>query len=436
MRQLPQGRLIAGLATCPEGTESWSLKSRGKSRADLWAFAALLAVEEGIARQNWACDGDRTGPHNGPVQCVQFEGEEGGKIEPRRPFEFWTGRRDCVTSLEPSYRAMEEEYHPDEHFNGSMAVQFMEVQFGLSARETVALMGAHTMGRFHQKQSAHKYVWTTDFQAFNNQYYRNIVGKPDWFFDDAECTRVGDAWGNKGPAVWLAKMNQNFRTGAPIQWIQKKVVCPNCAAQSYNRGGRHPDRLAQDRDCCLRDVPAGAQCRPDGIGAKGSTAATRDDDYSDGCEYSHFIFGKDETALSVDMGLMYAFDVDRKGFPHGCPGLDSFFPSSDRFSDFTCGIDGRPWFVNPLLAFDDPNISRATKNAWTDRACPMDCPRNDYTYPGDAQSLADHFERFAEDQNGWIAEFFPALEKMLANGYAEDELTVSWPPVWLLPNAT
>ena len=45
----------------------------------------------------------------------------------------------------------------------------METEFGLSARETVALMGAHTLGRFHQKQSAHKYVWTTDFQAFNNQ---------------------------------------------------------------------------------------------------------------------------------------------------------------------------------------------------------------------------------------------------------------------------
>ena len=71
-----------------------------------------------------------------------------------------------------------------------------------------------------------------------------------------------------------------------------RVVCPNCAAQSYNRGGRHPDRLAQDRDCCLRDVPIGAQCRPDGIGPVGSKAEGRDDDFSDGCEYSHFIFGK------------------------------------------------------------------------------------------------------------------------------------------------
>ena len=59
---------------------------------------------------------------------------------------------------------------------------------------------------------------------------------------------------------------------------------------------------------------------------------------------------QDETALSVDMGLMWAFDVDARGFPTGCPGLHTFFPSSDRFSDFTCGIDGRPWFVNPSLS--------------------------------------------------------------------------------------
>merc|ERR1712019_161583 len=124
-------------------------------------------------------------------------------------------------------------------------------------------MGAHSMGRFHQQETAHKYVWASDFQVLNNQYYRNIAGREDWFFDDDECTKVGDAWGNKGHAVWIAKMNQVYRTGGPIQWIQKKVVCPNCAARSYERGGRNPERLALDKDCCTRDVPEGAFCRPD-----------------------------------------------------------------------------------------------------------------------------------------------------------------------------
>ena len=126
VNSLSSGRLIAGRANCTPGTPSWSLQSRGKSRADLVAFASLVAVEEGIARHNWACDGDRKGPHNGPTQCVQFEGEPGCRISPSRPLIFQTGRSDCVTSLDPPYKAPQREYHPDEHFNGTMAVRFME----------------------------------------------------------------------------------------------------------------------------------------------------------------------------------------------------------------------------------------------------------------------------------------------------------------------
>jgi len=247
--------------------------------------------------------------------CTQFEGEDGCKITVNRPFKFKTGRKDCDDGS--SYQTEKKEVLADEHFNGTMTVRFMEDQFGFSGKETVAIMGAHTVGRFQQRITGHKYVWTSDFQAFNNQYYRNIAGKDDWFFDDQECTRVGDAWGNKGHAVWLAKMNQVFRTGGPVQWIQKKVVCPNCADRSYERGGRNPERLAQDRDCCLNNVPEGAQCRPDGFGLPGTNVRERDDDFSDGCEYSHFIFGRDEAALGSDMGLMHKFDVDTRGFPHG-----------------------------------------------------------------------------------------------------------------------
>ena len=147
VRKQERGRLIAGRATCPEGTPSWSLKSRGKSRADLWAFAAYLAVEEGIARNNWACDGDRRGPHNGPIQCIQKEGEAGCHIRPSRPFTLKTGRKDCATSSEPSYMASKHEYHPDEHFNGTMAIRFMEVELNMSARETGAQRSSQTVDR-------------------------------------------------------------------------------------------------------------------------------------------------------------------------------------------------------------------------------------------------------------------------------------------------
>ena len=418
MRSLTTGRLIAGRANCPH--ESWSLRSRGKSRADLWAFASLVAVEEGIERHNYACDGDRRSPHGGPIMCTQFEGEETCKINPVRPFVFKTGRKDCdSSSMDEPFKTNKIEAFPDEHFNGTMTVRFMEEHFGFSGKETVAIMGAHTMGRFNQQQTGHKYVWTSDFQAFNNQFYRNIAGRADWFFDDDECTKVGDAWGNKGQAVWIAKMNQVYRTGAPIQWIQKKVVCPNCADLSYERGGRHPDRLAQDRDCCL-NKPEGAQCRPDGFGPIGSTALERDDDFSDGCEYSHFIFGNDEAAMGSDMGLFYRFDVDIRGFPSGCPGLATFYPSASRFSDWTCGIDGRPWFENPELSWDDPNLSRVTENDWTEKGCPADCSRQDYKYPGDEMSLADHVDRYADDQAAWINDYIPG--KFWFGGYIDEKL--------------
>lgn len=264
----------------------------------------------------------------------------------RRPVVLRRGRKDCDDGA--SYKTEKKEDLPEEHFNGTMTVRFMEDHcYGFSAKETVTIMGAHTVGTFQhqQRQTGHKYVWTSDFQAFNNQFYRNISGKEDWFFDDDECTRVGDAWGNKVHAVWIAKMNQVFRSGGPIQWIQKKVVCPNCAARSYERGGRHPERLAQDKSCCLDNVPEAAQCRPDNwaIGSPiGNKVTERDDDFSDGCEYSHVIFGTDEAAMGSNMGLMYKFDVDIRGFPSGCPGLHTFYPSGNRFSDRTCGIDGRP----------------------------------------------------------------------------------------------
>jgi len=282
--------------------------------------------------------------------------------------------------------------------------------------------GAHTLGVFNQTQFAHKYVWTTDFQALNNQYYRNIAGREDWFFDDQACTRVGDAWGNKGKAVWIAKMNQAFKTGAPIQWIQKKVVCPNCADLSYERGGRNAVRLALDRECC-EQAPEGAQCRPDGgpDREKGSRATLFDDDHSWGCEYSHFIFGNDESALSVDMGLFLDFDVDIRGFPYGCSGLSGFKPSENRFSDWQCGTDGMARFVDP----QDTSTERVRKDEWTDRACENDCERQGYVYPGDTKSLADHVEVFADDKSAWIEEFIPTYEKMISNGYDASELVAS-----------
>ena len=38
-----------------------SMKESGKSRADLWAFAALVATEHGVTNNNLACNGESEG---------------------------------------------------------------------------------------------------------------------------------------------------------------------------------------------------------------------------------------------------------------------------------------------------------------------------------------------------------------------------------------
>merc|ERR1712070_272688 len=87
-----------------------------------------------------------------------------------------------------------------------------------------------------------------------------------------------------------------------------------------------------------------------------------------------------------------------------------------------CGVDGQPPFDQP-----DYEQNRAEHSEWMDRGCPADCAKQDYRYPGDAMTLADHVERFAEDQAAWVEEFLPTMEKMISNGYGQGDLVKNWP---------
>ena len=54
-----------------------------------------------------------------------------------------------------------------------MTLEFFEENFGFNGEETVAIMGAHTMGRMHVWISLFRYIWTTrEENSFNNQYYK------------------------------------------------------------------------------------------------------------------------------------------------------------------------------------------------------------------------------------------------------------------------
>ena len=148
-----------------------SLKASGKSRADLWAFAAIAAVEYTIETNNMVCDG--TYQDNPVSQCNYMAGKPGCKVQLPRAIQFKTGRRDCTEFGEKGYIATKEESHPNMHGSGKMTLDFFAKDFGFNGRETVAIMGSHTIGKFHSMFSLIPYMWTTrGIHMFNNHYYQ------------------------------------------------------------------------------------------------------------------------------------------------------------------------------------------------------------------------------------------------------------------------
>ena len=148
-----------------------SLRDSGKSRADLWAFATMLAVEHGVETNNLICDG--TYNNNPHVQCHEDIGTDRCHVNFPVPLQFKTGRRDCTEFGDEPYKATKHESHPNAMGNGQMTMDFFKNDFGFTGRDTVAIMGAHTMGRMIVHVSLFPYVWTSRGTfMFNNHYYR------------------------------------------------------------------------------------------------------------------------------------------------------------------------------------------------------------------------------------------------------------------------
>eukprot|EP00931_Biecheleriopsis_adriatica_P087183 TRINITY_DN6168_c0_g1_i1.p1 TRINITY_DN6168_c0_g1~~TRINITY_DN6168_c0_g1_i1.p1 ORF type:complete len:703 (+),score=83.65 TRINITY_DN6168_c0_g1_i1:56-2110(+) len=379
-----------------------SLRSSGKSRADLWAFAAIVAVEYTVMVNNRVCEDPdyETGlgwglDTNGGEQrhCNHMVGSPDCQMNLSRPLAFRTGRVDCAGT----YNTTKAEHHPNAEGNGESTIEFFKQDFNFTGRETVAIMGAHTLGRLHNGHSLFKYVWVhAGGMMFNNQYYRNIVGKRDWRFvpTPSGCLQVGDAWNQRPSARWVAHVRGDKVTGGPVHWIQEKLICPEACVSS-------PD----SNWCCSSDVPAGALCRPDGGRANGSDATSSDDDVNGGCEAYRFIPGHDEMALPAEMGLYYDFNVDQNMIPYGCPG----------FENFNIDIWKKDW--------------RYTWSTIDGVKAEPGCPKNSLESPSGSTPLYEIFEEYADDPASWIRDFAPALEKMLTNGYMHNDLSTG-PDQW------
>ena len=145
-----QSPILDGWSDISKTVIEGSLRERGKSRADLWALAGLTAVELSTQYHNSLCDeDDMTKYCGGNPENTTCE------IKLPRPV-FKYGRKDCTggcTGFDSEYDfcSPASETHPDPHGNGTSVTAFFRDNFGLTAEESVALMGAHTLGHANEQ---------------------------------------------------------------------------------------------------------------------------------------------------------------------------------------------------------------------------------------------------------------------------------------------
>lgn len=112
----------------------------GLSKADLYGLASMVAANMALGNAGWDTD------------LSNFE----------------IGRTDCEN---PDL----EENFPDAHQN---PFPFMEEQFGFSARDTVVIMGAHTLGRAQTGNSGFRNFWSNNPLTLGNEFYERIEDNP------------------------------------------------------------------------------------------------------------------------------------------------------------------------------------------------------------------------------------------------------------------
>lgn len=134
----------AGLDGARKALEPIFKKHPGLTRADLWTLAACIAVEEmGGPTIKWRSG--RTDA-SGPEQCP------------------------------PDGRL------PDAHQGQQHIRDVFVKRMGFTEEETVALIGAHTVGECHRDRSGYVGPWTFDPLGFDNAFF-TILLENDWIVD-------------------------------------------------------------------------------------------------------------------------------------------------------------------------------------------------------------------------------------------------------------
>ena len=212
--------------TWPPGAKnlSSSLWSTGKSRADLWQLAASTALEVEIARANYGCSNKASYQQ----MVLALEGMDKCLWKLHKPIPFQYGRADCVNNHEQAqtgcpFEATDTENHFNHNGLASTVLEGLRDDFGLSARQSIALMASHGIKRAsHDKVMGMTYTWAGN-PFISNLYFKTLAGVPQ--FDlGIGLWAEGIAYNPWGGGLGVGKLGTN---GADL-WIGRCKASLRC----------------------------------------------------------------------------------------------------------------------------------------------------------------------------------------------------------------
>ncbi len=189
LRQPRPGRQRRSRALELKYNDDYHLYNQKMSRADFWALAAIVGIQVGAAEGKEMAEEDNS-----------LIGYDLSLLN----IDLSPGRVDCPTSPNSN----DKPDFPHTMMKPADMFAYFQTHFQFNAAETVALMGAHTLGQARLENSGHFGEWTAagNMFAFDKRFYHELVEptyawtqenmgtaeKPKWQWK-CTTTEVGEA---------------------------------------------------------------------------------------------------------------------------------------------------------------------------------------------------------------------------------------------------
>jgi len=397
-----------------------SLRQSGKSRADLWQFAGLVALELGLERANRACDLD----YHARQQVTLLESREKCEIKLTSPLKFQTGRSDCIADdPERGYVTYKDEEQPKLMSSGHELIDYGRNFFSMDAEHFAALMGIH--GAVHKAAIGLKYTWM-GAGYISNMFFKQLANKPMYFMGkggDLSFTSCGEPLPIYNVAIGDADGNPQaytgWRTSCMYLWNATHggpcVLRPthfnsndspftgNFLKKGCVEGINEEDGscvIASSRRCGSVYCDEKGVLHGSGRGDVESRLSSSTGAYSEDLPMNergnrHNNAFSNQFAFPWEVGMMYNFTVGGDSqIPMGCEGLDDDFGS----------LPNANWIYRNM-----------NSPIWATSA--MKCNLNDYAPEG--KPMHEIIEDLASDNEYFAEKFLESYGMMISNGYSK-----------------